>query len=176
MTSRRILKAAEAIREVVATAILTDLRDPRIQDVTVVGVKLSADMRDAKVGISVMGDEAQERLTLRGLQNAAGFLQAKIAERIDSRYIPKLRFEIDKGTRSALEVGQLLDRLRREREAEQAAKAAARQAGLTDPAAEQDAPGDEQDEPAAGQDDAAAGRGNSDAGQDEAADDRRDLR
>lgn len=123
MTSRRLLKAAEAIREVVATAILTDLRDPRIQDVTVVGVKVSADMREAKVSISVMGDESQERLSLRGLQHSAGFLQAKIGERIDSRYIPKLRFEIDKGTRSALEVGELLDRLRREREAEAAAKA-----------------------------------------------------
>ncbi|QEG43337.1 30S ribosome-binding factor RbfA [Roseimaritima ulvae] len=128
MTSRRLLKAAEAIREVVATAILTDLRDPRIQDVTVVGVKVSADMREAKVLVSVRGDEAQERLSLRGLQHSAGFLQAKIADRIDSRYIPKLRFEIDKGTRSALEVGELLDRLRREREAEEAAKA-----GLTTP-------------------------------------------
>lgn len=138
MTSRRLLKAAEAIREVVATAILTDLRDPRIQDVTVVGVKVSADMREAKVLISVMGDESQERLSLRGLQHSAGFLQAKIGDRIDSRYIPKLRFEIDKGTRSALEVGELLDRLRREREAEAAAKAglATDQADSADTAAE----------------------------------------
>lgn len=122
MTSRRLLKAAEAIREVVATAILTDLRDPRIRDVTVVGVKVSPDMRDAKVGVSVRGDEAQERLSLRGLQNAAGFLQSRIADRIDSRYVPRLTFEISKGTKNAMEVGELLAKLRREREAEEAAR------------------------------------------------------
>ncbi len=117
MTSRRLLKAAEAIREVVARAILTDLLDPRVRDVTVVGVKVSADMREAKVAVSVRGDEKQERLSLRGLESAAGYLQSKIAERIDSRYIPRLRFEISKGTRSAMEVGELLAQIRREREA-----------------------------------------------------------
>ncbi len=127
MTSRRLLKAAEAIREVVATAILTELLDPRIKDVTVVGVKVSTDMREAKVAISVMGDETQERLSLRGLQNAAGYLQSKIAERIDSRYIPRLQFEISKGTRSALEVGEILAQLRREREAAEAGQHAGEQ-------------------------------------------------
>ena len=71
MTSRRLLKAAEAIREVVAASILTELRDPRVQDVTVVGVKVSPDMREAQVAVSIMGDESQQQLSLRGLQNAA---------------------------------------------------------------------------------------------------------
>ena len=47
MTSRRIQKAAEAIREVVSMAILTDLKDPRVQDVTVTYVEVSPDMRQA---------------------------------------------------------------------------------------------------------------------------------
>lgn len=67
MSSRRLLKAGEAIREVVASSILTELRDPRVRDVTVVGVKVSPDMREAKVSVSVMGDEAQQQLSLRGL-------------------------------------------------------------------------------------------------------------
>ena len=46
-------------------------------------------MRQAKVHVSVMGDETQQKLSLRGLQNAGGFLQAKIAERIDTRYTPR---------------------------------------------------------------------------------------
>ena len=77
--SRRIEKAAEAIREVVSMAILTDLNDPRIRDVTVTYVEVSADLRYAKVHVSVMGDEARQNLCLRGLQSAAGFLQSKIA-------------------------------------------------------------------------------------------------
>ena len=83
MTSRRLLKAAEAIREVVAASILTELRDPRVQDVTVVGVKVSPDMREAQIAVSIMGDESQQQLSLRGLQNAAGFLQSRIASRIE---------------------------------------------------------------------------------------------
>ena len=59
MSSRRVLKAAEAIREVVSMAILTDLRDPRIEGVTVTYVEVSPDMRQAKVHVSIMGDEAQ---------------------------------------------------------------------------------------------------------------------
>lgn len=116
MTSRRLLKAAEAIREVVASSILTEIRDPRIRDVTVVGVEVSPDMREAKVLVSVMGDESQQKLSLRGLQNSAGFLQSKIANRIDTRYTPRLTFVIDKGLKNAAAVGEILARIRREQE------------------------------------------------------------
>jgi ribosome-binding factor A len=116
VSSRRQLKAAEAIREVVAMSILTDIRDPRVKDVTVLGVEVTADMREAKVSVSVMGDPNQQNLSLRGLQNAAGFLQAKIADRIETRYIPKLRFVLDQGTKNVLAVGEILERIREEKE------------------------------------------------------------
>lgn len=116
MSSRRLLKAAEAIREVVASSILTELRDPRVRDVTVVGVKVSPDMREAKISVSVMGDESQQQLSLRGLQNAAGFLQSKIASRIDTRHTPRLQFVIDKGVQQSLLVGEILEKIKRERE------------------------------------------------------------
>ena len=109
MSSRRVLKAAEAIREVVGMAILTQLRDPRIQDATVTFVEVSRDMRNAKIHVSVMGDEAKQNLTIRGLQNSAGFLQQKIAQRIDTRYTPKLRFVLDRGVKNALAVTRILE-------------------------------------------------------------------
>ena len=109
MSSRRVLKTAEAIREVVARAILTQLRDPRIQDVTVTFVEVTRDMRQAKVHVSVMGDENKQKLTIHGLQNAAGFLQQKIAQRIDTRYTPKLRFVLDRGVKNAAAVIRILN-------------------------------------------------------------------
>ena len=114
MTTRRLLKAAEAIREVVAQAILTELRDPRVKDVTVVGVRVSPDMREAKVSVSVMGNESDQNLTLRGLQSSAGFLQSRIASRIDTRYTPRLEFVIDRGQQNAAVVGDILARIKRE--------------------------------------------------------------
>ena len=89
-------------------AILTQVRDPRVQDVTVNGVEMAPDMRSAKVVVSIMGSPAKQELALRGLSNSAGFLQAKIAERIDTRYIPKLRFEIDEGVKHSLEIARVL--------------------------------------------------------------------
>jgi ribosome-binding factor A len=108
MSSRRTQRAAEAIREVVSMAILTELRDPRVQDVTVTLVEVSPDMRQAKVHVSVMGDDKKQNKCLLGLENSAGFLQAKIAKRIDTRYTPKLRFELDMGVKKSLAIAQLL--------------------------------------------------------------------
>jgi ribosome-binding factor A len=114
MSSRRVLKAAEAIREVVSTAILLEIRDPRVRDVTVTRVEVSADMRNAKVFLSVMGDEAQESLCLHGLRSSAGFLQQRVGQRIETRYIPRLSFEIDKGVKNSLKIAELLSEIRRE--------------------------------------------------------------
>ena len=106
--SRRLLKAAEAIRGVVSMAILTELRDPRVKNVTVVGVEVLPDMKSAKVYVSIMGSEKEQQLSLSGLQNAAGFLQKKIAERIETRYTPRLTFVLDKGVKNSLEVNRIL--------------------------------------------------------------------
>ena len=111
MSSRRVHKAAEAIREVVSMAILTDLKDPRIADVTVTYVEVSADLRKAKVHVSVMGDEAKQNLSLHGLKSAAGFLQKKVGERIDTRYTPRLEFILDQGVKKSIEITQILDDL-----------------------------------------------------------------
>jgi ribosome-binding factor A len=109
MSSRRVLKAAEAIREVVGMAILADLKDPRIENVTVTKVQVTPDMRQAKVYVSVMGSEAAQDLCLHGLQSAAGYLQSKIAKRIDTRYTPRITFELDMGVKKSIAIARLLE-------------------------------------------------------------------
>lgn len=108
MSSRRLLKAAEAIREVVSMAILTELKDPRVKNVTVTYVEVAADMRSAKVHVSIMGSETQQNLALRGLQNAAGFLQHQLSEKIDTRYTPRLVFSLDQGVKHSIAVAEIL--------------------------------------------------------------------
>jgi len=107
-TSRRAQKVAEAVREVVSMAILTELKDPRIRDVTVTYVEVSADLRYAKVHVSVMGDEGRQQLCLRGLGSAAGYLQARIAREIELRYTPKLTFILDQGVKHSIEIARIL--------------------------------------------------------------------
>ncbi len=121
MSSRRLLKAGEAIREVVSMAILTELRDPRVKNVTVIGVEVAPDMREAKILVSIMGSESQQATSLRGLKNSAGFLQSKIAERIETRYTPKLTFVADEGVKKSLALAQILDQLALEKQKDQRA-------------------------------------------------------
>jgi len=108
MSTRRTARVASVIREVVSTAILQELRDPRIRNVTVLGADVSADLRYAKVAISVMGDEKEAALTLHGLESARGYLQAKVAARVKTRYTPELRFEIDQGIQKSFETARIL--------------------------------------------------------------------
>jgi len=89
-------------------AILTELRDPRVRDVTVTHVEVAPDMRSAKVHVSIMGNESRQNLSLAGLRNAAGFLQQRIAARIDTRYTPRLQFVLDQGVKNSIAVARIL--------------------------------------------------------------------
>jgi ribosome-binding factor A len=145
MSSRRLLKAASAVRQVVSMAILAELRDPRVQGVTVTHVEMSPDMREAKVFVSIMGDETKQNLALRGLQSACGFLQSKIAERIETRYTPRLRFVADLGVKRSLEVAEILHRVLSE---DKTADDAADAADAADPPADDAATTDDTSPPA----------------------------
>jgi ribosome-binding factor A len=109
MSSRRAQRVAEAIREVVSMAILTELRDPRIEGVTVTYVEVSGDLRHAKVHVSVMGDEKRQNLSLRGLESAAGFLQSTVARQIELRFTPRLKFVLDQGVKRSIEIARILE-------------------------------------------------------------------
>ena len=110
MSSRRVQKVAEAIRETVGWSILTQLNDPRVQNVTVTYVEVTGDLRQAKVHVSIMGDDKAQNLSLRGLQNAAGFLQSKLVDRIKTRYTPRLEFVLDQGVKNSIAIAQILKR------------------------------------------------------------------
>ena len=89
-------------------AILTAVRDPRVKDVTVTRVEMDPDMRAATVHVSVMGSPAKEELALRGLANSAGFLQSQVAERNETRYTPRLKFQLDSGVKKSIEIARVL--------------------------------------------------------------------
>jgi ribosome-binding factor A len=108
MKSRRIARASEAVREVVSTTILFELRDPRVKNVTVLGAEVAPDLRTAKVYVSVMGDAKAQSLSMHGLESARGFIQSKIAERLDTRYTPVLKFVLDPSVKKSIETSRIL--------------------------------------------------------------------
>ena len=109
MNSRRTAKLAQAIREVVSSTILFQLKDPRVKNVTVTHVEVSGDLRNAKIYVSIMGDERVQSLSMHGLNSARGFLQSKVADRLQTRYTPILKFMLDDGVKRSFETSRLID-------------------------------------------------------------------
>ena len=95
MPSRRIAKVNRAILEAISSAILFDLRDPRVKNVTILNVETTDDLKASKVRVGVRGDAKVQSLTLHGLESSRGFLQSKIAERLETRYTPILKFVLE---------------------------------------------------------------------------------
>lgn len=108
MSSRRTAKVAEAIREIVSTTVLFELKDPRVKNVTVLRAEVSADLRSARVYVSVMGDEKIQSLSMHGLNSARGFIQSKLADRLQTRYTPVLTFTLDKGIKLSAEASVII--------------------------------------------------------------------
>jgi len=101
-------RVSEVIREVAAETILFELRDPRIKNVTVTRAEVTSDLQHAKVYVSVMGSEKEQKLAMHGLDNSAGFVQAKLAKRLTSRYVPHVTFIKDEGVKKSIEIARLI--------------------------------------------------------------------
>ncbi len=109
MKTHRLARVNEVIREVAAETILFELQDPRVKNVTVTRAEVSADLQHAKVYVSIMGTPKEQDLCMHGLKHAAGFVQAKLASRLKTRFTPVLRFVIDEGVKKSLEITRLLN-------------------------------------------------------------------
>lgn len=108
MNSRRAERAAEAIRETVSLTVLFGLRDPRVKNVTVLGAEVTADLRAAKIFVTIMGDAKAQSLAMHGLNSAKGFIQAKVAERLQTKYTPVISFVLDPSVKKSIEVSRML--------------------------------------------------------------------
>jgi ribosome-binding factor A len=115
MGSGRMRRVDEAIREVLGEAVAGGLKDPRVGFVTVTDVRTSADLRHARVYVSVLGDAgrpsqvAQREASLEGLRSAHGYLQARLARELRLKRTPALRFIYDDTTDRAMRVDALID-------------------------------------------------------------------
>jgi ribosome-binding factor A len=106
--TRRTERVAEAIQELVAELLLREIKDPRIGLVTVTGVKVSPDLRHARIYFSCLGDDAGRAQTQRGLTSAAGFVRSQVARRLNLRVAPEIVFEFDASLEQAERVARLL--------------------------------------------------------------------
>ena len=114
--SRRPEQVAETVRQVIADALISDIRDPRVGFVTVTGVQVTNDLAHATVRVSVMGEDADEARALQGLTSAARFLRSRLTRALATRVVPELHFQVDTGLKHAARVNEILADLKRDEE------------------------------------------------------------
>jgi ribosome-binding factor A len=108
VSTGRMRRVDEAIREVLSDAVSSDLKDPRIGFVTVTDVKTSPDLRRARVFVTVLGTEDERAASLAGLQSAHGILQRRLNAELRLKRTPTLEFVYDDTTDRAMRMEQLL--------------------------------------------------------------------
>jgi ribosome-binding factor A len=109
VTTDRMRRVNEALREVLSARIAGGLKDPRIGFVTVTAVETSPDLRHARVFVSVLGNEHEREESLAGLQRAHGVLQAEIARVMHMKRTPELKFVYDETVERGMRINELLE-------------------------------------------------------------------
>jgi ribosome-binding factor A len=114
MGHKRQRQVGELIHEELSQVILFETQDPRLAGVTLTGVDVTADYKQARVYFTVLGDEADKKAAFIGLNSAAGFLRRALAESLSLRFVPELIFKLDTSLQKGLRVDALLDSIKAE--------------------------------------------------------------
>ena len=108
MPGRRPERLAEQIKEELSLIIGGEVEDPRLGYVTVTGAKLTADLRTAKIYVSVLGTEQEVKGSLAALKRASGFIRHQLGAVLRIRHIPELHFVYDDADLRAARIEKLL--------------------------------------------------------------------
>ena len=117
MGQLRVEKVQELMKQEISQIILRELKDPRIGFVTVTSVECTGDLREAKVYVSLMGNESQVKSCWMGLNSSLGFIRREIGKRIRLRVTPELSFALDKSLDYSAHIQELLLKIKAEEEA-----------------------------------------------------------
>jgi ribosome-binding factor A len=110
-------RVSEEFREVLAEEI-PRLKDPRVGFVTVTGVRVTADLRRARVFYTVLGSEAERKRTRAGLRSARGHLRQVLGHEVRLKFLPELEFEEDQTIEQADRVDRLIQKIHEAEDAE----------------------------------------------------------
>jgi ribosome-binding factor A len=118
-------RVGEQLREEISAMMVAELKDPRVRFASISRVRCSPDLREAWLGVSAIGDDADRRNVVEALARAEGFLRGRLGRRLENlRSIPRLHFELDESIAYGVRVSTLLRDLNGERPAEAAVEVA----------------------------------------------------
>lgn len=104
----RTRKLNETVREAIASILLDEIADPRLDLVTVTAVRVAPDVMQANVYVTAHCDEERYREVLDGLESAKGRIRSLVGQRIKSRFTPELHFFIDDSVDAGMRIAEAL--------------------------------------------------------------------
>jgi ribosome-binding factor A len=111
LPGRRATRVGEQILKEMAFLLLEKVKDPRVRNVTLTGIQLSNDLKQAKIYYSVMGAQDLIASAREGMESAMGFIKREIGLRLKLRYMPEMRFIHDPSLAVGSHMEQLLDKI-----------------------------------------------------------------
>lgn len=114
MVSRRQRQVADQMRREIGDLLLRATNDPRIGFASVTEVEISADLRYARVYVSVLGSEDEHTATMNALQHATGFFRHELASRMTTKFLPELSFLLDRSIERGDRLLRLIEQVRAE--------------------------------------------------------------
>ena len=112
--SQRSNQVAEELRKIISMIFLEDLNDPRMGFMTVTRIELKDDLRFARVFYSVLGDEKQKASTEEALAANLRFIKHLAIERINMKFAPELRFELDPSIEQSFKIDSILKKIKKD--------------------------------------------------------------
>ena len=111
--SERIERLNHAFQEEISMILMTEIKDEDIKFVTITGVDTTSDLSYAKVYFTVL-DETKKETTLEALNGAASFIRSKLAERVEIRHTPELKFIYDTSIEYGNHIEEIIDSINKE--------------------------------------------------------------
>src|SRR5438270_11217639 len=113
MLGRRVDRIEEQLRIEVSEIIERQIQDPRVGLATITGVKISPDLRHARIFVSALGGDEEHKKMLQGLKSAAGYIRRALGKRLHHlKRIPELTFDYDEMVEQSLRIEQLLHEIK----------------------------------------------------------------
>ena len=112
--SRRLDRVEEACKEELSEILQRETKDPRVGFVTITAVKVTPDLRHARVYVSILGTEEEATQSLAGLESARGYLRARLGKHMRLKYLPEIEFIRERVAEEALHLSELMEKAREE--------------------------------------------------------------
>jgi len=112
MSTRRQIQVADEIQQIISVLLQREVKDPRLGFVTVIKAEVTSDLKYSTVFVSVLGSAEEQKASMDALTSSRGFLRRELAGRMGMRFVPELRFKLDRGVEYSDRINRLLNEIK----------------------------------------------------------------